>query len=174
MRRYLRFMGVVGRPPDWSLRARLTGRFRRGPGQAWMPCEAWQYNSAPEVARLFRMRVRMARVLPMTGWDVYRAGHGRMHGKLLGLLTIADGAGPEFDVSELVTCLNDAVLLAPSTLLRLETSWAEVDSASFDVTLTDHGRTVTGRVQLDAAGAPVDFSTTDRYADLPDGLVQAR
>jgi hypothetical protein len=32
---------------------------------------------------------------------------------------------------------------------------------------------VTGRVFLDDDGAPVDFSTTDRFADLPDGLVRA-
>jgi Family of unknown function (DUF6544) len=30
--RYLRFMGVIGRPRDWSFRARFIGRFRRRPG----------------------------------------------------------------------------------------------------------------------------------------------
>ena len=39
--------------------------------------------------------------------------------------------------------------------------------------LTDRGRTVTGRVFVDERGAPYDFSTTDRYADLPGGMVQA-
>lgn len=29
--RYLRFMGVVGRPRDWSLRVRGAGRFRMAP-----------------------------------------------------------------------------------------------------------------------------------------------
>ena len=28
VQRYLRFMGVVGRPRDWSLRAHFVGRFR--------------------------------------------------------------------------------------------------------------------------------------------------
>ena len=45
--RYLRFMGVVGRPRDWSLRARFIGEFRQRPGQKFMPCEAWQYNTSP-------------------------------------------------------------------------------------------------------------------------------
>ena len=39
--------------------------------------------------------------------------------------------------------------------------------------LTDHGLTVTARVFLDDHGYPINFSTTDRYADLPGGLVQA-
>jgi hypothetical protein len=174
VRSYLHFMGAVGRPRVWSFRAHLAGRFRRGPDQAWMPCEAWQYNTAPQVARMFWMRIRMAGILPMTGWDTYLAGIGRMHGKLLGLVTVADGNGPEFDISELATYLNDAVLLAPTMLLRPEVSWVEVDRASFEVSLTDGGHRVRARVLLDTEGAPVDFSTTDRFADLPSGLVQAR
>ncbi len=58
-------------------------------------------------------------------------------------------------------------------LLRPEVSFEGVDRACFEVTLTDRGHTMRARVPLDAEGAPVDFSTTDRYADLPGGLVQA-
>jgi hypothetical protein len=45
---------------------------------------------------------------------------------------------------------------------------------AFDVTLVDAGRCVTARVLLDADGRPRDFTTTDRWADLPGGLVRAR
>jgi len=48
-----------------------------------------------------------------------------------------------------------------------------VDNATFDVTLADAGRSVTARVFLDGPGAPVDFSTTDRFAALPGGLRRA-
>jgi hypothetical protein len=166
-------MGVVGRPRDWSFRAHFVGRFRRRPAARWTDCDAWQYNSRLDVARLFRMRVRLGPV-PMTGWDTYLHGHGRMHGKLAGLVTVVDGSGPQFDVGELVTYLNDAVLLAPSMLLGPRTTWTAVDSDTFDVSLTDAGNQVTGRVFLDVDGAPRDFSTTDRFADLPGGLVRAR
>jgi hypothetical protein len=171
--RYMRFMGVVGRPRDWSFVVRFHGRFRRRPGEAWMPCDAWQYNSMFEVARIFVMRIRFAHVLSMVGRDTYIRGHGRMRGKLLGLVTVVDGYGEEFDIGELVTCLNDAVLLAPSMLLAPSTSWSEVDDRSFDVTLTDAGHTVTARVLLDERGAPRDFQTEDRNAALNDGLVRA-
>ena len=72
--RYLRAMGVLGRPRTWSLRAHFTGRFRRGTDQPWLPMDAWQYNSAVEVARLFRMRLTVAGFVPMWGWDTYRGG----------------------------------------------------------------------------------------------------
>ena len=171
--RYLRAMGVVNRPRDWSFMAHITGRFRlRGQG-SWLPAEIWQYNSAVEVARIFHMRMDFAGVIPMVGRDIYSHGKGVMHGKLLNLVTVAHSEGPETDLSELVTYLNDAVLMAPSMLLRPNASFAPVDEAAFDVSLVDAGRTVTARVFLDDDGHPTDFSTTDRYADLPGGLVRA-
>jgi hypothetical protein len=171
--RYLRAMGVVGWPRTWSLRAHFVGRFRRRPDQPWMPLDAWQYNSAVEVARLFRMRLVLARVVPMWGWDTYRAGSGRMLGKVLNLVTVADGSGPEFDIGELTTWLNDAVLLAPGMLLDQRTAWDAAGEDSFRVSVTDSGRTVSGEVFLDEEGRPRDFRTEDRWADLPGGPVRA-
>ena len=139
-----------------------------------MRCEVWQYNSSPTVARLFHMRITAAGVLPMTGRDAYVHGRGRMHGKLAGLVTVADAAGPENDVSELVTYLNDAVFFAPSMLLALPVSWAPAGDTSFDITLEDRGHRVTARVFTDERGAPVDFSTGDRWCDLPGGPVRTR
>jgi len=37
--------------------------------------------------------------------------------KLFDLFTLADGTGTEYDIGELATYLNDAVLVAPSMLL---------------------------------------------------------
>ena len=170
--RYLRAMGVVGRPRTWSFRAHFVGRFRRRPDQPWMPMDAWQYNSAVEVARLCRMRLTAARVLPMWGWDTYRGGSGRMLGKALGPVTVADGAGPEFDVGELTTWLDDAVLLAPGMLLDARTTWSAVREDCFRVSITDAGRTVSGEIFLDDDGRPRDFRTEDRWADLPGGPVR--
>jgi hypothetical protein len=173
VRRYLHFMGVVGRPRVWSFRARFGGRFWLHRGLGWMPAEAWQYNSALEISRVFVMRIRFAGVVPMFGRDTYLDSHGRMIGKLFDRFTVVDGQGEEFDIGELSTYLNDAIMLAPSMLLRANTTWTDVDAHSFDITLADGGRTVTGRGFIDGAGAPVDFSSTDRFAALPSGLVRA-
>src|SRR4051794_31294572 len=170
---YLRAMGVLGRPRTWSLRAHFTGRFRRGPDQPWLPLDTWQDNSGLEVARLFRMRLLVARVVPTWGWDTYRAGTGRMLGKALGLVTVADGSGPEFGISELTTWLNDAVSLAPGMLLSPRTTWEPAGDDSFRVTVTDAGHTVSAEVFLDDDGRPRDFRTTDRWADLPGGPARA-
>lgn len=176
--RYLRFMGVVGHPRVWSFRIRFAGRFRRRPDERWMPAEAWQYNSrlgtGDGVARVYTMRLRMGGVIPMTGHDTYLHGEGHMIGKLLGLVTVADGSGPEFDVGELSTYLNDALLLQPTMLLGADVTWQDLDDHTFEVALTDAGRTVRAQVTVDDRGAPRTCSTTDRYADLPGGRTQAR
>jgi hypothetical protein len=166
-------MGVLGQPRVWSLRVRFQGRIRLRRGLGWMPAEAWQYNSAAPIGRVFVMRIRFAGIIPMYGRDTYLGEHGRMTGKLFDHVTVVDAQGPEFDIGELTTYLNDAIMLAPSMLLMPSTTWTEVDGHSFDVTLDDAGLSVTGRVFVDDTGTPVDFSTTDRFAALPSGLVRA-
>jgi hypothetical protein len=173
VQRYLRFMGVLGGPRIWSFQARFRGRFWLRRELGWMPAEAWQYNSSLDVARLFVMRIRVARIVPMIGYDTYVGGHGKMIGKLFNRFTVADGQGDEFDIGELTTYLNDAILLAPSMLLGPSTTWTEIDTGSFDVTLSNAGHIVTGRVFTDNSGAPSDFSSVDRYAALPSGLLRA-
>jgi hypothetical protein len=61
---------------------------------------AWLYNTSLAVARIFDMRIDFGGVLPMFGSDTYVAGGGRMFGKLLNVLKVADGSGREFDLGE--------------------------------------------------------------------------
>ena len=167
VRRYLIFMGVVGRPRDWAFCATLRGRVRLGPDQSWMPIEAEQYDTALEVARFFHMKARLFGVLPVLARDTYVKGHGRMLVKALDLFTVADGQGYEFDLGELVTYLNDAILLAPSMLLGPNTEWAAGGSDAFDVALTDGELRVTARVVIDERGAVRSFETMDRFVQDP-------
>ena len=147
----------------------MDGHFRLQPGRGWQPFEAWQYNSGPGWPRV-RHAHRRRRIPTMFGADTYRRPRqDAQH---------ASRPGPggrriraEFDLGELVTWLDDAVLLARDAA-RPGCAWAPVDDDTFDVVLTDHGRTVTGRVSVDERGRVRDFSTTDRFWALP-GLVRA-
>jgi hypothetical protein len=161
-------MGAVGRPRDWSLSARFRARFRRDEGP-WLQCEVLQYNNRLELSRIFYMQLALKQVLPVTVRDTYLAGSGRMRADALDWVKVVDVGGPELDLGELVTYLNDAILMAPSLLLGPETSWTMVDAHSFDVSLHDHDLTVSARVWTNERGAPVDFRTTDRFFQTPDG-----
>lgn len=175
--RYLRFMGVLGRPATHSFRAHWGGRFRTGPAKPWMPCEVWQLNIAAPVTRIFHMRVRFAGVVPVYVRDTYVEGCGRMRASILNALDVVDEHDQRVTTGELVTYLNDALLFAPSMLLASDARWSAVDDQSFDVTVEDHGCSVTGRVLTNERGALVDFSTTDRFGNdpaSPADMVRAR
>lgn len=176
-RRYLGFMGIAGRPRDWSFRAGLDGRFRTKPDRHLRPCTVWQYTSRLAVARFFHIRMRYGGIVPLVGRDLYRAGEGHVSLRLLDLVTIENGRGAEYDANALVGYLNDAVLIAPSMLLVPEITWSAVDGESFDVAISHRGRSVSARVMIDERGAPADFSTMDRSCYDPEergSLVRTR
>ncbi|MGM1062365.1 DUF6544 family protein [Saccharothrix sp. Mg75] len=173
-RRYLRFTGVPGRPRDTGFDLRAHGWFRRRPTDHWTACRVEQRNTTAPLRRDFHLHLNFGHVLPVHATDTYSDGHGRLHATALGAFTLAHATGPEVDAAELVTYLDDALLLAPSTLLDLPVTWAEVDGHTFDATLTDHGTEVTARVTTDHRGAPREVTTDDRWADLPTGLTRTR
>jgi len=174
--RYLRCMGIIGRPRDTSFRLGWSGLFRTGLQRPWAACDAWQYNASSEIARVFWMRLRMGG-LPVMARDTYLRGHGRMHVRMLDLVSMVDAHGPELDAGELVTWLDDAVGFAPSMLLGSAITWSEAGEHAFDLAVTDAGRTVSGRVTVDDRGRPIEFETTDRYCEDPSDpkqLIRAR
>jgi Family of unknown function (DUF6544) len=177
VRRYLGFMGVVGRPRDWSLRVGYAGRYRTAPYHRFKNCEAWTYTTGLAVARMFQFRMRYAFVLPVVGRDRFVDGGGRMTIRLFDLFTIERERGEACDQNGLVAFLNDAVLLAPALLFKPEVAWSAADDESFHVSLTDRGRTVSAHVLVDGRGAPSEFSTADRHRYVlgaPEAVAQAR
>jgi len=167
-RRYLRFMRISGRPRDRSVSVEWSGRFRRAPHEAWHACHAWQRTTAAEIARSFQMRMEIAPFVWIVARDTYAAGRGRLNVRLFDWVTVMDATGPELDLGELVTWLNDAVLFAPSMLLHHAVHWSAVDRHAFDLAVTDAGLTARARVIVDQAGAPRDFVTSDRFLQDPD------
>ena len=176
--RYLRFMGVVRSSEGLVVPRRLHGPFPpHGTGRTVDEVRGVAVRQPQPVARIFHIRLRMGGLVPVLGRDTYVDGHGRMLIRVLDAITVGDGHGEEFDVGELVTYLNDGIMIAPSMLLVPAVEWSPVDASTFDVALTDRGHTVAARVSVDERGAPVDFSTTDRFAADPHDaakLVRAR
>src|SRR5262245_58844121 len=106
-------MRVVGRERDFSLRASFSGRFRRD-ASGWSTCEVEQYDSRGPVTRAFMMKLSLQGLLPVTVRDEYVHGRGSLEVRAFDLARVAQGNGYELDVGELVTYLNDAILMAPS------------------------------------------------------------
>ena len=161
VQRYLRFVGVVGKPRVWNYRVRFRGRMRNGPGSAWMRITARQRSFVEPAARLFYITASMLGV-PAVAYHRYVGPSATFRVRLLSLLTVVDAEGPEMDRGETVTLFNDMCLLAPATLIDPGIAWQELDPERVRATFTNAGHTVAAELAFDESGALVDFTSDDR------------
>jgi hypothetical protein len=166
--RYLRGVGVVGRPRVRQYQLAFTGRIRSGPDTPWMPFEARQHSFLGGPIRLFLMHARM-RGLPVQAFHRYEGGRATMRVRLGGVIPIADAGGEVMDVSETVTVLNDMCLLAPATLLDPRIAWTALDDRSALARFTVNAHTVSATLYFGADGLLTDFVSDDRSRASDDG-----
>jgi hypothetical protein len=166
--RYLRALGVVGRPRIRSYQLRFTGRIRSAPDSPWMPFEADQHSFTDPPTRLFLMRATMSG-LPVAVFHHLAGGHATMQVKLAGVIPIVDASGPEMDRSETVTLLNDMSLLAPATLIDPHVAWDEVSDRIVRACFTHGAHTIVATLEFGDDGRLVNFVSDDRSRASSDG-----
>ena len=165
---YLRRSGAVGRPRVTNFRAHVHGRIRGGRDKPWMTFTAEQVNTyGPRPQRLFLMDATMFG-LPVTVLHVYDDTTATMRGKLLSLITVVDGSGPQMDRAETVTLFNDLVILAPAAIVGAPIAWTPVDARQVRGVFTSGKVAVTAELSFDDAGDLVNFVSDDRLRS-PDG-----
>lgn len=171
---YARRSGAVGRPRPVSFLATIHGRIRGGPDAAWMPFRGRQLNTYGEhPRRLFFIEATKAG-LPIEVLHVFDEEGATMRARLLGVVPIVDGRGPELDRSETVTLLNDLAVFAPAAALDADVRWSD---AGERVARAEYRRCrvrVTADWIFDAAGDLVDFCTDDRSRASANGKAFTR
>lgn len=156
VQRYLNWTGVVGRPWISAAYVKQVGQFRLGFDKPWMPLSAEQIFSTNPPGMVWNARFKMAGLPLMRARDSYRDGEGHMFGKAAGLVTIFDDKGEELTLGTLTRYLSELIWL-PIAFLGDNITWVAVDDSTADVSLTDHGRTVSGRMVFDDEGRPLRF-----------------
>ncbi|MFN0099940.1 MAG: DUF6544 family protein, partial [Gemmatimonadaceae bacterium] len=122
----------------------------------------------PEPRRLFFMRARM-RGLPTEVYHRFVGPSATMRVRVLRLFTVVDAKGPEMDIAETVTLLNDLCIMAPGALVSSAIAWEPVDSTHVRATFTHAGRSVSAVLSFGAGGDLVDFFSSDRLRLAADG-----
>jgi hypothetical protein len=87
---------------------------------------------------------------------MYLNGSGQMFIKAASLFPIADACGPELDQGAMMRYLSEMVWF-PTAFLGRNVSFEPIDDSSAHVTLTDHGRSVTGTLYVDEEGKLTSF-----------------
>lgn len=168
VRQYLRFVGALGQPKPQSFSVELKGELRSAADQPWMPFDSVQYNVLNPPTRLFFLRAEM-KSLPVAGYHKYIAGVAKMDIRLLSRFRVQYMDGPEMNVGETVTFLNDMCCLAPVTLIDPRIRWLAVEEDRVQLSFTHAAITVTAWLHFNAAHQLVDFVSEDRAAAQPDG-----
>ena len=167
VQRYLRYAGVVGKPIVHTVRLKQEGRFRTGADQPWMDIRAEEYYNVDNPGFLWNATFYQNGLPILRVRDSYREGHGHILGKLGALFTVLEGGGDGIDQGTMLRYLQEMIWF-PSAFLNDNITFAPIDDGSAQVTFTDHGRSVTGTLYIDAEGRLTNFAG-ERFRSDEDG-----
>jgi hypothetical protein len=168
VQRYMTYSGVVGQPWIDTVRIKQMGKFRMAANKPWMPMTAIQYYTTEPPGYLWKAQFKVAGLSLMRARDTYKYGRGHMFGKLAGLINIFDERGEKLDQGTMVRYLSEMIWF-PVAFLGENIAWQGIDDHSAQVTLTDCGKRVSGRMLFDDVGRPLNF-IAQRYNLAEDGL----
>jgi hypothetical protein len=96
------------------------------------------------------------------GSDKYIDGKGYMLGKLFSIYPVINGRGIEMDQGGMLRYLNE-IMWFPTAYLENNISWKPIDNNSAEVTLTDHGKSVSAVLYFDNEGRLTNFKAKRYY-----------
>jgi hypothetical protein len=161
VQRYLRYVGVVGKPKVVSMFAQMSGEMRQQ-GRGYFPLTAEQYNFFDQPTRLFFMKGRMFG-LTVPGYHRYQQKSAAMNVRLFGLLPLVKVDGTAMFEADTVTMFNDMCLMAPATLIDQRITWQTVDDLTVKGTFTNQGVTISAMLHFNKEGQLVNFVSNDRW-----------
>jgi hypothetical protein len=167
VRRYLRYTGIVGQPLVETVYVEQQGTMRTGPEAAWKPFDAKQHFTVHAPGFVWDASMRLTHLPLVRIRDKYVHGHGSMLGKMGAVVTVVEGHGPEVDQGSMLRYLSEMQWF-PAAFLGENIAFEEIDDVSARVTLTDHGKSVTGTLSFDDQGRLTNF-TAERYATVDGG-----
>lgn len=166
VRRSLRRSGVVGTEVPESVRLRQRGEILlRG---RWFPFSADQSYTLDPPGFQWMARVTLARLPLALAEDTLDDGRGRMHVRVLGLISVVDATGPEMDQGSLMRWLNETMWF-PQAWATDMIAWKPIDDTSAIGSLSADGLEVEAEFRFDAEGRLVDFRA-DRYRAVDGGF----
>lgn len=172
VQKYLRYVGVMGKPAVVNFHAVLDGDFARNEQAGFMPIRAEQYNFYDRPSRLFIIESSLFGI-PFEGFHRYAGTAATMRVQLARLIPLVHAAGPEMTRSETVTLFNDMCVFAPATLIDPAIRWENVDDRCVRATFTNAGNTIRAVLMFGPDGELRDFLSVDR-SQTTDGTVFVR
>jgi hypothetical protein len=162
VQKYLRYANVIGREKVRNFKAVFEGEFRTDPKRDFAGMGGTQFSVINDTTRLYYMYMKMFGI-PVTGFHKYENVKATMLVKLAGLITVADGRGPEMNHGETVTVFNDMCMLAPASLIDKRIEWEPMDQLTVKATFTNKDCKVSAVLYFNEKGELINFVSDDRY-----------
>ncbi|WP_243450400.1 DUF6544 family protein [Desulfosporosinus sp. Sb-LF] len=163
VQKWLEYSQLVGKERISTVRLKQVGSLRMKIEQPWMAEEAEQYFTTVEPGFIWKAKIKPARVLFIAGRDRYSNGQGNMLIRLLSLITVANGSGPEIDQGTMLRYLAETVWF-PSAALSDYITWEAINETSARASMSYGGVTASGVFTFNEKGEAVNF-TAKRYMD---------
>lgn len=161
VQRYLRFVGVVGKPRVVNFVASFRGTIASSRNAPLMPFTAQQASFFDRPTRLFFIESSRAGV-PFEALHACVGADATMRVKVASLVTVVDAHGPEMNRSETVTMFNDMCLLAPATLVDPAIAWEALPDGRVKATFENAGNRIAAVLTFAPTGELTGFESNDR------------
>jgi len=163
IQRYMKYIGCIDKPKISNVHI-LFGETKHIKDPNSKPtdlrfCEQYNFSEVPY--RNFYMKGKM-KGLSFEGEENYIEGKGKMHIKLLNILSVVNLKNKEIDESALVTYLAECALI-PSGFLNKNIVWQAIDSNTVRATIIDNNNSISGIFYFNEIGELIKFVSDDRY-----------
>lgn len=164
VRRYLDRMRAAGVQAAKVALLRQRGELRTAAEGPWMPFTSEQAYAMEPPGFVWLARAELAPFVHLVARDAFVDGRGHMLVRLLGLVTVADGRGPEIDQGAALRYWGE-ILAFPERALDPRVRWEPLDERRARMTIQREGPALVAEVEFDEDGLPATF-TADRYREV--------
>lgn len=155
--KYLLYCGWLGKEIPMNFYCKIEGPFYVKKGEP-MKFEIEQYSWLDSPTRLFLMKNWM-----ISGRHLMDYRGAFMLIKILDRFKVVDAFGPSMNQSELVTYLNDMIVLAPGRVIDAPIIWEIIDDLTVKATITELGNTISATLYFNEKGELINFISYDRF-----------
>lgn len=164
VRRYLEVTRAVGKPVPRFAVLQQRGGLRTAADKPWMPFESEQVYSLEPPGFVWFARAKLAPGVHMLARDKFVDMRGNMWVTLEGLVTLADGVGPEMDQGAALRFWGE-VLAFPELVRSPYVRWEAMTDTQARVRIEQGGLKLEAVIEYDAQGLPVAMHA-QRYRDV--------
>ena len=161
VKRFMAYSQVVGTPFVQKARIKQRGRFKMAADKPWTPFIAEQEYDISTASFVWKVDLKMAPLIHITGTDRLENGVGNMRINLFGFIPLVNAKGSELDQGSMTRYLSETIWF-PQSFLDPHITWEAIDSLSAKGILTINDKSVEGIFQFDEKGRFTKF-TCERY-----------